>query len=487
MYQVLTNIVIQQVADYIPPGGAPVTRDKTFTFNYLHSYESESSWESMSQTMKIVLPKNVKFKDQNGATYSLASNTGTPSSIGGYVGAPTTNTTPDIPGLNTPLVPSPANIPVPTFMRGDMITLNVGYRTKLMGKGQSEVTYMTGGPDPTGKYPTLTSTSNNIPPLFQGFITRVSPRLPFTLECEDAMYLLSLVPTPNKHYNTGNIQSIVSGIIQQAYQANDDGTDSLLTKYKKACNVNITLSTFSMSDLPFDVQSFISTRGNLKEFLMKAGQQYHLHSWFRGFELRVGPTYYLPDDAVTQSFAFKQNILDNDRLHFKRKDDIPLSVIVTAYASSSAGTTTKPIPPATSGKPVTTLANTQILVYSEAGQFKKIVKQKGVDFPANDVGKRFTLKRHTPVTDVDALFQWRVRFLKRYYYDGLEGSFTTFGVPYVKHGDIINLTNPSLPEMTGLYMCKAVTYSGSAEEGLRQEITLDFKINQISDINTFDN
>jgi hypothetical protein len=75
--------------------------------------------------------------------------------------------------------------------------------------------------------------------------------------------------------------------------------------------------------------------------------------------------------------------------------------------------------------------------------------------------------------------------LKKKHYNGLQGTFTTFGVPYVKHGDVIQLTHSLLPEMNGMYMCRAVEYSGGAEQGLRQTISLDFKINSYADIAAF--
>lgn len=487
MYQVLTNITVQQVVDYTPPNQpltatSTIKRDKIFTFNFLSSYECESGWENLTQTMKIVLPKNVKLTDQNGNIYTLSNFTSTDSSIGGYVGNPTTDTTPAIPGLNVALTPTPTNITVPTFMRGDMITLNVGYRGYVNG---GETTYIIGGADPTGVYPfNSPSTSPGlIPNLFQGFITKVSPRMPFTLECEDAMYLLSLVPTPNKHWKTGTLQDIVTTMLNSAYAPNGDGSDTLLTKYSKLSTNPITIgvSKFSTTDLVFNVQSLITTRGDLRGFIGRIAHQYSIHSYFRGNELRIGPSYYVPDDAKAQTFTFQQNILDGDSLHFKRKDDIPLSVIVTTYYS----VTDKDHPENKDGSPKTKAASTSVLVYNQGGQFVAITKQKSVEFPANDVGKRFTLKRYTPETNVEVLKKWGIRFLKKYYYDGLAGSFTTFGVPYVKHGDIINIANGVLPEMNGMYMCKSVSYHGGAEEGLRQTIELDFKINTFSDISTF--
>ena len=66
--------------------------------------------------------------------------------------------------------------------------------------------------------------------------------------------------------------------------------------------------------------------------------------------------------------------------------------------------------------------------------------------------------------------------LKQFYYTGLRGSFTTFGIPFVRQGDNIQIQDPILPERNGFYKVKEVDYSGGIE-GLRQEIHLDFKLN----------
>lgn len=483
-FSVLTQIIVQQVTPYTPPGKPSIERNRRFVIPYLISYGTDGfSWENLCQNMNIVLPKNIKFKDQNGQVYSLGSINGKPSSIGGYVGAPTTDTTPAIPGLTTPLIAAPEVIPIPTFMRGDMITLNVGYRTKLFANGGSEVTYMTGSQDPTGVYPNNLALANpGISPLFQGFISKVSPRLPFTLECEDAMWLLGQITTPKKQWPASNLQKIVSDILAGASGYN------ILNRYKQY-GVNITLSNFSLTDLIFNVQNFWTQGESLRKTLARIKHQYHLDSWFRTYELRIGITHYIPDEAKTQSFSFQKNILDNDKLSFQRKDDTILSAVITAHYGEETGGTTK------DGQKVVRGKQTQILIYNQDGGYKYIEKKKGVDFPPNDVGTRFNWViygtkemidgANIDVTKPDNLFKIGVRWLKRYYYDGLKGSFTTFAIPYVKHGDIISITNPILPEMDGLYMCKATNPYGDVGSGFFQEITIDYKINTFKDISTF--
>jgi hypothetical protein len=70
--------------------------------------------------------------------------------------------------------------------------------------------------------------------------------------------------------------------------------------------------------------------------------------------------------------------------------------------------------------------------------------------------------------------------LNRMYYEGFSGTFTVFGLPSVKHGDSVQLIDPILPEMNGTYMVKKVKKIMSVEKGFKQEITIDIRIDSLS-------
>ena len=457
MYQVLTNIIVQQI-----PSDSFPDRNLQVTIPFFHSYSGSSSWDDITSTMKIVIPKNVKLKFTNlqSGTYSLGS-------INQALG-----------GGNSP-----------TFLQGDMITFNVGYRTKLMGNGGNEITYMTGGTDPTGTIP------DTIPPLFEGFITKVSPRLPFTIECEDAMWLLKQITTgkPNEYINS-TIPDIVSGLLTSTQ------AQTFLGWYKDPSTgdplFSLTISDYSQNrDLVFTMQSFWTHGESIAQMLTRLKTQYQVNSWFRGFELRTGLTCYIPDDAVVQNFTFTQNILDGDSIAFKRTDDNSESIIVkTTYSvpqTNDDGTNAQ----TADGQDIYNSASTEVFVYADNnGNFSEWDKTSSDPFPADNSGRRSnwhlygvtgTGDNTIDVTSTADLQDIGIRLLKKNYYTGLYGSFSTFGVPYVKHGDVINLTHPLLPDMNGMYMCRHVTYQGSAEEGLRQTITIDFGIDSTDDIAAF--
>jgi hypothetical protein len=336
----------------------------------------------------------------------------------------------------------------PVFLRGDLIKFNIGYRAVVNG---GETTYMTG--------------EKGIPDLFKGYISLVCPKLPFSLECEDNMWLLKQMPTPAKNWGNISLQDIVSKIIT------DSQSLPIIKRYKGY--VNLKVSDFSKTDLKFNVGNFTTTRGSLASMLARIKSQYRVDSYFRGDELRVGYLHYVPDDTVKHTFTFQKNILDGDRLKWQRRDDAVLSMIVKSnYLIEDTGTTID-------GVSKTKHACTEILILNQAGAFTYITKEKGKEFPTkylNDIGERFVFNVYDAISDPKKLFEIGKPQLEKYYYDGFKGSFTTFGIPYVKHGDTVQLVNPALPEQNGLYKVRAVRYCGGFDDGYRQEISLDYKI-----------
>ena len=76
---------------------------------------------------------------------------------------------------------------------------------------------------------------------------------------------------------------------------------------------------------------------------------------------------------------------------------------------------------------------------------------------------------------VDELTNYVTKELNRVSYEGWRGSFTTFGLPMVKHGYSVSIIDNILPERNGTYMVKQVNTSFGVD-GFRQEIYLDLRI-----------
>lgn len=444
-YQVLSNITIQQ----IPSAEFPY-RDMVIHIPFLHSYEEEGTWADLTQTITLTLPKNVRVRVTSETRPSMNSwiNLGNAKGLYGNLGGFT-------PGQ------------APTLLAGDRITMDVGYRGWPKG---IEETYMTG-------VDLSKSGGLAIPHLFKGFISQVNTKLPFTIECEDNMWLLKQMPTPSKHWGKGSVPGIsgapsVQDIVNNLISASL--SNEIIKRYEKYGGVNLSVSKFSITDLTFNVSNFITQGESITALLLRMKRQYRMDSYFRGDELRIGLTHYVPDDVVRHSFKFQRNII-SDRLIWKRRDDHKISMLVNSHYVKQLDTTNA------DGTQKTKSASTHILVYYNQvkGDFDYIEKKKGVDLPIENksvAGETHTLTINSDIADAKRLFEIAKPQIKNYYYDGFKGHFETFGIPYVKHGDEVEITDDMLPERNGVYKVKKVNHYGGVRTGLRQRIEIDYLI-----------
>lgn len=408
MLRVLTNITFVQ-----QPRPAYLTRNKTLVYNFCHSYEAEDSWADLTNKAKIILPKNVYVKGANGKPVALG---GTNVNIGGF------------------------DTQVPLFLKGDQVTIRAAYR--YFDKQQNEVV----APQ---------DSSGGMAIVFQGFISAVSSKKPIELECEDNMWKLKQINTPNKVFPAS--QYSLEQILQELLQ----GT---------GFTVN-TLTNTSFGD-------FRTQNETVAEVLARLRKDYHFESYFRGNELRCGSIVYVEQDAIDdgkKAFKFEQDII-SDRLEYKRKDDINLSAIAYSINKNELNVTTK------DGQTKTRKERLEVLVTNRNGVYQTTVKTPGskADFAPNTAGERRTLYFWN-VTDTATLAQLAQNELQKYYYTGMRGSFETFGIPLVRQGDNVDVLSSVLPERNGRYKCKSVKYKGGVD-GLRQEIELDYLVSAL-DVN----
>ena len=420
LYTVRTKIEIQQVTPYTDNNGTTYERNELIYIPFLAEFEAESTWASLTQTLTVTLAKNASYATASGKVLYLGNTTALNSDLGGF------NKT-------------------PVFMRGDIVKLYAGYIMEVNGNFVTDYSL------------------NNV---FTGFISSVSPKLPFTLQCEDAMWLCKQIPTPSKTWNKKTIQEIIRDIIT-------DGNKLDLVKRYASYGITLSVSDFNTTDIEFNVTAIQTLRGSLAMFLDRLKNQYKVDSYFRGYELRCSLTHYIPADNVEHEFTFQRNIIE-DNLTWQRRDDMQLSVIVKSHYTEEASGNTD------DGSPKTKHGSTEVLVYTHISKttdgFSYVKKQKGEPLPDNDIGERYTLNLFSPITDVTKLSNAGKEYLKKYYYDGFKGTFTTFGIPLVKHGDTVHIVDNILTERSGYYKVKAVVYKGGYDAGLRQVITIDYRI-----------
>lgn len=399
MYRVITNITIQQM-----PSEAFPNRNKRMYLDFCVKYEVTSTWADLTQTASVELPKNIIIKSPHGDIVSN-NTTSINSNIGGFSG------------------------PVPLFLRGDKISISGGY--KYFEKNGGEV--------------------QNVSLFFDGFISKIKSKKPFTLECEDNMWLLKQIPTPIKQWGKSTLRQILESCLSANPLAN-----------------GLTVSKLAEINITYNIRSLTTNGESIAQFLeSNKAQGFHFDSRFRGNELRVGfPTYY-DSETVAHTFTFQGDIISDD-LDYSRRDDVDLSAVVQNYIIEKSEQTCK------DGTPKTKKKRIEVLVGYRNGVKYSAIKTKDKPLPPNVGGERRQFF-YEAAKDENDLINFGFNQLRKYYYNGFKGSFTTFGIPYVKYGDTVTLVDKILPERNGKYRVKKVEYSGG-NEGVRQKVTLDYLI-----------
>lgn len=192
------------------------------------------------------------------------------------------------------------------------------------------------------------------------------------------------------------------------------------------------------SDLKYKVPGKIElgkarfTKVTAAQILRYLQDKFSINAWFRGNTLYVGLNYF-PELQKEHGFGFQENII-SDSLEFVRAEDIKISVKATSILPD----------------------NSKIeVVKGDAEGTERTIHFYNVN--------RTTLEERA------------TKALTDFKFDGFTGSFTTFGNPVVRHGDIVRLTDNYYPEKSGRYIAKSVKTS-FGRSGYRQEIELAEKV-----------
>lgn len=316
---------------------------------------------------------------------------------------------------NLPII-APYGNTSPILMRGDGIEIEAGY----------------GYFDSNGNPKVV---KNKIP---CNWVTKVYNKLPIEVEFEDNMYLLKQTQAPNKNWGSLTMEQIIAELIPLVN--NQFGTN--LT-YDNSIGASTNLGNFRTQN------------ETIAEVLNRLQKDYKIESFFINDTLYSGLITYYPNNTNNHQFVFEKNIIE-DKMNYTRLDDIKLGI--KAYSVNVSGTQTR----------------------TKDGRYKTQKKRMEAfvgTSNANDGQVRTMF--FWDVKSEDDLKQKATDALNRIYYEGYRGTFTTFGLPFVKQGDTVEISSTRLPERKGKYFVKSVHYSGGFNIGLRQDIELDFRVDGI--------
>lgn len=338
---------------------------------------------------------------------------------------------------NTQIYGNPEKAPL--IIRGDKIKIETGY-----------------------SYYKPTQTSFNrkeivekIKVVFDGYITKIKNKSPIELSCEDSMFALKQSKVKDKEYTSDKytLEKMLREMISES-----DFPDAKLIQVK-IDNYKHDIGTFRTSNVTIAqvLDELRKQPYNLESFIRKT---YNSDNSLKSIELRCGIIRYYPEDRETHQFHFQKTII-SDNLEYMRLDDIRLGI--RAYSISTK----------------------ELNTVNSSGENK--LKKERLEVVVGDLDGEIKPYHFTGIKTVDELKTRALKLLPRLRYEGFRGSFTTFGLPKVKHGDSVELINDILPEQKGTYLVKEVREVNNIENELVQIITLDIRIDglNVNQINEF--
>lgn len=310
----------------------------------------------------------------------------------------------------------------PLFVRGDKVSIRLGY---TYDDGHTEMNTC-----------------------FEGYISKIKNKQPIEIECEDNMWKLKQLMCPNKFWPKGtyNVSKIIKELVQgTGFNVVDDGVD---------LNVG-------------DVRTLNET---VAGFLERLRKEANIYCYFRGSDLRCSGIVYYPIDRRKHVFAFQQNIIDGgDGLDYLRKEDLTIAIKARAIIDETSGVNQDG-----SDKKKQSRLEVLVGIISQAGKSTRF----GEIDPYSFLGETRD-QIYLGATTKEELIRRASIDLPKFYYSGFRGSFSTFGQPFARHGDIAILQDDILPERSGEYFIKQVTIPFGTG-GLFQKIMLHLRVDEYS-------
>lgn len=225
-------------------------------------------------------------------------------------------------------------------------------------------------------------------------------------------------------------------------QCQDKMFDLKNVSIKSYSKKNVTLNSL-LSDISpiayecanINLGKFRIENATVAEVLAEIKKDYGLYAFFRDSKLYVGMPYVLlAKSAKTHKFDLEQNVADSYQLEYVREDEAKIKVKAISINSDNT--------------------KTEIEVGDSDGEVRTLHYQDKSQAQLKELA------------EID---------LRKLKYEGFRGSFTAFGEPFVRFGDIVRLSSTKYKDRNGSYLVKAVTYNYGVN-GYRQTITLEKKL-----------
>jgi hypothetical protein len=248
--------------------------------------------------------------------------------------------------------------------------------------------------------------------VFNGYISFVKPTVPVELMGEDEMFMLKQRSVTPASFPTVNVSD--PELTESSVSVADILKHIGITNYSLLGDISF-LGSF---EIGADIK-------NAAQVLEKLKTTLSMPSFFREGVLVIGKQYD-PARAKKVQFEFGWNIISHS-LEYRRKDEIKLKVKATSHLTDGS--------------------KLEVTVGDSDGEER-------------------TLNFYNLTTE--ELKAAATNEMEQLKYDGYRGKFTAFGEPFVRHGDIVELSDPEEQEKDGKYFVDKVVYKcGCRDTGRR--------------------
>lgn len=225
---------------------------------------------------------------------------------------------------------------------------------------------------------------------FEGFVNRISPKIPLTIFCEDYMYHLKRVSFTNS-WKQVTLQDLVAYLVNH-YNA------SGRPRIEFECEQTSVIGSFV-----FEETTILKALEVLKDTV-------GFVSFFRGNKLFVGFPYKLNGQSRSEKYHFQKNVVTDD-LEYRLAEDLRIKLKATSHQPN--------------GQKIT------------------------VDVGDPDGEERTYTAYKMDKESLKAKAESELELYKR---TGYRGSLTGFGIPFVQHGDSVTIIDNEFPEREGRYV-----------------------------------
>ncbi len=262
---------------------------------------------------------------------------------------------------------------------------------------------------------------------FEGYISKITPSKVATIECEDESYIAKRT------------------IVKDKVLLKDTTISALLDAIAPDIQKDVIADT-KIGDWK------IMKNANVADVLDQLKQTFSIYSYYREKRLQILSQAKTADKMVDViSIDFNKNVPNGENdLKLERPDTD--NMVIKGVSKKKNGTAT------------------EVYAYYEDGKIVTGTKEpSGVVVGEINLGENDVISEQTLKTACE-------NKLEAISFEGLSGTVTTYGYPYVEHGNEVNIKDLENPDVDGVYKVVGVQTKFSESEGLRQVISVGIRI-----------